>query len=97
MKKTKFKMNILTCFVLITLVASVSMVVKGFMLQPIVSDNYEKAEQLDYDISCENQRIAEINLMTEKVGTDEYIEKIAREKLGMIRSDEIVFIDISGQ
>ena len=34
MKKTKFKMNILTCFVLITLVASVSMVVKGFMLQP---------------------------------------------------------------
>lgn len=97
MKKTKFKMNILTCFVLITLVASVSMVVKGFMLQPIVSANYEKAEQLDYDISCENQRIAEINLMTEKVGTDEYIEKIAREKLGMIRSDEIVFIDISGQ
>ena len=97
MKKAKFKMNILTCLVLLTVVASVSMVVKGFMLQPIVSANYEKAEKIDYDISCENQRISEINAMTEKIGTDEYIEKIAREKLGMIRTDEIVFIDISGQ
>ena len=73
MRKTKFKMNILTCLVIATAVVSITMVVKGFMLQPIVSANYEKA------------------------GTDEYIEKIAREKLGMIKSDEIVFIDISGQ
>lgn len=97
MIKTKFKMNILVCLVVITVIASVTMVIKGVILQPIVSANYEKAEQLDYEIACENQRIEEINLMTEKVGTDEYIEKIAREKLGMIRSDEIVFIDISGQ
>ena len=97
MIKTKFKMNILTCLVLITAALSVSMIVKGIMLQPIVSANYEKAEQLDYDISQENQRIEEINLMAEKAGTDEYIEKIASEKLGMIKSDEIVFIDISGQ
>lgn len=97
MKKTKFKINILTCLVIFTAVVSVSMVVKGFVLQPIVSANYEKAEQLDIDISYENQRITEINLMAEKAGTDEYIEKIAREKLGMIKSDEIVFIDISGQ
>lgn len=97
MRKTKFKMNILTCLVIATAVVSITMVVKGFMLQPIVSANYEKAEKLDVDINCENQRIAEINLMAEKAGTDEYIEKIAREKLGMIKSDEIVFIDISGQ
>ena len=97
MRKTKFKMNILTCLVIATAVVSITMVVKGFMLQPIVSANYEKAEKLDADINYENQRIAEINLMAEKAGTDEYIEKIAREKLGMIKSDEIVFIDISGQ
>jgi len=93
----KFKFNISIFLVLITVVASLSMVIKGFMLQPIVTANREKAIQLDYDISCENQRIEEINIMAEKFGTDEYIEKIAREKLGMIRSDEIVFIDISGQ
>lgn len=97
MIKPKFRINALSCLVIITAVASISMVVKGIVLQPIVSANYEKAEQLDYDISCENQRIEEINRMTEAVGTDEYIEKVAREKLGMIRSDEIVFIDISGQ
>ena len=97
MRRMKFRFNIITCLVLVTAFASVSMIVKGIMLQPIVSANVEKAEALDYEISCENQRIAEINTMAEKVGTDEYIEKIAREKLGMIRSDEIVFIDISGQ
>ena len=97
MRKTKFKLNILVCLVALTVVVSGAMVIKGAMLQPIVSANYEKAEKLGYDIACENQRIEEINLMAEKVGTDEYIEKIAREKLGMIRSDEIVFIDISGQ
>ena len=97
MIKQKFRINVLTCLVIFTAVASVSMVVKGILLQPIVSANHEKAEQLDYDISCENQRIEEINRMTETVGTDEYIEKVAREKLGMIKSDEIVFVDISGQ
>ncbi|MBQ7985649.1 MAG: septum formation initiator family protein [Clostridia bacterium] len=45
----------------------------------------------------EKQRIKEIDEVSEKVGTDEYTEKVAREKLGMIKSDEIVFVDISGQ
>lgn len=97
MMKTRFKFNIMTCLTIVTALICVTMVVKGVMLQPIVSANQEREAKLDYDISCENQRIEEINLMTEKAGTDEYIEKIAREKLGMIRADEIVFVDISGQ
>lgn len=35
--------------------------------------------------------------MKESVDTDEYIEKLAREKLNMIKKDEIVFIDITGE
>ncbi|MBE7015700.1 MAG: hypothetical protein E7417_02620 [Ruminococcaceae bacterium] len=97
MIKTRLKFNMMTCLIIVTALICVTMVAKGIMLQPIVSANQEKEVQLDFDISCENQRIEEINLMTEKAGTDEYIEKIAREKLGMIRSDEIVFVDISGQ
>jgi cell division protein FtsB len=31
----------------------------------------------------------------EIIGTDEYIERIAREKLGMVKRDELVFEDIN--
>ena len=33
--------------------------------------------------------------MKDMVGTDEYIEKIARDKLGMIKANEKIFIDVS--
>lgn len=96
-KKPGFKLNMVTCLVIVTAVASVTMVAKGIMLQPAIAANRVQAAQIQDNIGYENQRIEEIDSMTEKVGTDEYIEKIAREKLGMIKADEIVFVDISGQ
>ena len=96
-KKPKFKMNVITLLFLITAVASFGMIAKGAMYQPAISANEEKALQIRENIEYENQRIKEIDEVAEKVGTDEYIEKVAREKLGMIKSDEIVFVDISGQ
>ena len=96
-KKPVLKVNIVTCIMVITILVSSVMVIKGFMLQPAISVHSARAEQIREEIEYEKQRIAEIDAMMEKVGTDEYIEKVAREKLGMIKSDEIVFIDISGQ
>ncbi len=96
-RKPVFKLNLLTCLMLITAIVSVTMVVKGFMLQPAIAANNEKAAKLEESIEYEKKRIEEIDAMMEEVGTDEYIERIAREKLGMIKADEIVFVDISGQ
>lgn len=96
-KKPKFKINFVPCVVLVTVIASCFMVVKGIMQQPTVSAYEKKAEEIKESIEYENQRIEEIDAVIEKLGTDEYIEKMAREKLGMIKSDEIVFVDISGQ
>lgn len=67
------------------------------MYQPTIDANEKKAEEIRENIAYEEQRIKEIDEVTQKVGTDEYVEKVAREKLGMIKSDEIVFVDISGQ
>lgn len=33
----------------------------------------------------------------EKTGTDEYLERVAREKLGLVKANERVFIDITQQ
>ncbi|HIU49292.1 MAG TPA: septum formation initiator family protein, partial [Candidatus Avimonoglobus intestinipullorum] len=51
---------------------------------------------LQEKIEYEKQRMQEVDEMKDKVDTDEYIEKVAREKLGLIKDDEIVFIDVSG-
>ena len=96
-KKPVYKLDLMKFLVVITAVVSVTMVVKGIMLQPAIAANEEMAAKIRESIEYENQRISEIDAMMEEVGTDEYIEKVAREKLGMIKADEIVFVDISGQ
>lgn len=98
MKKTsKIKMDITTLALVLTAVASIGMVVKGIMYQPVISANHRKAEEIKAETEYEKQKIKEIDEANQKVGTAEYTEKIAREKLGMIKTDEIVFVDISGQ
>lgn len=96
-KKPKIRLNIATLSILVAALVSVGMIVKGAMYQPVISAHEERKAEIQESIEYEKQRIAEIDAVTEKVGTDEYTEKVAREKLGMIKSDEIVFVDISGQ
>lgn len=96
-KQPKFKLNTMTCLIAVTAIVSIAMLVKGFMYQPAIAANKERTAQINESIEYETRRIEEIDAMMEKVGTDEYVEKIAREKLGMVKSDEIVFVDISGQ
>lgn len=97
MKKAKIKINLMTCMIIATIVLSAFMVIKGIAMQPVIAANNAKSGQIREDIEQENERIKEIDSMVQKAGTDEYIEKVAREKLGMIKTDEIVFVDISGE
>lgn len=73
------------------------MIVQGIMQQPNITSNQERIAELEGQIEYEKKRIEEVEDLKTKVNTDEYIEKVAREKLGMIKRDEIVFIDISGE
>lgn len=74
-----------------------AMVLKGVMQLPQIEKNRETIEALQDEIEYEQRRIEEIEELKGKVSSDEYIEKIAREKLGYIKQDEKVFIDISKQ
>lgn len=96
-KKPKIKMNVTTLLIALTAVICVGMIVKTAMYQPAISAHEKRKAEIQESIEYEKQKIKEIDEITEKVGTDEYTEKVAREKLGMIKSDEIVFVDISGQ
>lgn len=95
-KKSTKKRNLkLTTLILIAVV--LFLIIKGIMLQPQITENYDKISELESQIDYEKQRADEVDALKENVDSDEYIEKIAREKLGMIRKDEIMFIDITGE
>lgn len=97
MKKKNARLDITRILIAVTAVICIAMIGKGVAVSPIIAANNEMAVRIQEDIDKENRHIEELDAALESAGTDEYIEKIAREKLGMIKANEIVFIDISGQ
>ena len=71
------------------------MIVQGVRQQPHIDSNKRRIAQLTQEIEYEKQRTEEVEAWTRKVNTDEYIENVARTKLGLGKNNEIIFIDAS--
>ena len=89
------KKNDLNIKLIALAVICLAMIIKGIMQQPEIIANKETIAHLNEEIKYEEARQQEVESMKESVDTDEYIEKIAREKLGMIKQNEKIFIDVS--
>ena len=78
-------------------ICSGSMIFKGLMQLPQI--NHYKSETAKYEkkIEEERNRQAEIDNLKTKVNTDEYIERIASEKLGLVKSNAKIFLDVSDE
>lgn len=50
-----------------------------------------RAADLEQDIEDETARTQEIERLKEYMQTDEYAEEVARERLGLVKDNEIVF------
>ena len=77
------------------IIVSGIMVFRGIMQYPQISRNFTQAAALKKRAEDEKARRAEIDDLREKVNTDEYIERIAKEKLGLVKSNAKIFKDIS--
>ncbi len=77
------------------ILASGGMIFKGVMQRPQINQYRAEIADLDEKIRQERDRQAEIDDLRTKVNTDEYIEKIASEKLGLVKSNAKIFIDVS--
>lgn len=84
-RTTEFSINIVLCCLVAVLT------VKGISLQQKVNANASRLSGLDSQIEEEKQRTDDITALKEYMQTDEYIEKTAREKLGMVKDNEILF------
>lgn len=64
---------------------------QGNSIQERIDSNEEKMDQIAEQIEEQQQRTKEIDELEEYMQTDEYIEKAAQEKLGLLKENEIIF------
>ena len=79
----------------VVIVVALVMIIRGIGVQPSIIENKQTIAELETKIAEEKKRQEEVDDMRENMNTDEYVEKIARDKLGMVKSDEIVFVDVA--
>lgn len=85
--------NLLTVFFVLLAVLSlgVGMFVAGLRLKNTISRNNQLQTELNRQIEEEKHRTEEIKAMKTYFQSDEYKEKIAREKAGLVKENEILF------
>lgn len=76
---------------LVVLMIMIVVAVKSVELQGKIDAKAKEEEQLDKQISAEKDRTEEIEEFGKEVQTKGYIEDVAREKLGLVYEDEILF------
>lgn len=86
--QNRFSMFLVSLVVLLILI----LVQMGSMeLQQKIDAKTAEAAALDTQIVTEKQRTVEIERFSKEVQTKGYIENVAREKLGLVYEDEILF------
>lgn len=92
-KKRSRKQN-LAGMILITLMVCILvgvLVVLGRSLEKKIAQNKAKMEQLTQEEEKENQRTKDIEKLQKYMESDEYMEKIAKDKIGLVKDNEILF------
>lgn len=79
------------CITFVVCVLLVVLLFEGHSLKAKIAGNDGKTAQLEQQIEEENQRTDDISGLQDYMQSDEYLEKAAKEKLGLIRDNEIIF------
>jgi len=77
--------------ILVLLLLGVVVAVNGRTLRE--KEKYYQAQEaeLEKQLEEEKERAAEIDDLEEYVGTDAYVEEVAKDKLGLVNENEIIF------
>ena len=76
---------------LVVCVLLIVLMVEGQSLQKKIDENIKRQTQLQEQLDAEAARTEEIEELQEYMKSDEYMEKIAREKIGLVKENEIIF------
>jgi cell division protein DivIC len=64
---------------------------EGHSMKMKIHANEERTAKLEKQIEKENKRTDDINSLSDYMQSDEYLEKSAKEKLGLVKENEIIF------
>lgn len=96
MGKVKRKNNIIPItFIALICGISIYALYVVFTQQPIINEKLIKKEELVNSIKNQQEIQEELQEKIEGLTTEEYIEKVAREKLGLVKPGERIFVDIN--
>ena len=92
--KGKRKLNIRVCFMVGLIMYLCYALISQ---QTTLRASNVQISQLEADITEAQGRLAEVQDLDTLSRSDEYIERVAREKLGLVLPDETVFVDVTGR
>jgi cell division protein FtsB len=87
-KKGKFWFIVIALILLYSGYISVS-------LKGLLDSKKEQHAELQNKITLQKKQKAELEKQMKNIDSDEYIEKVAREELGMVKKNERVYIDVN--
>ena len=96
MKKTRKtrKLKIEFCFALALAIYLVCAIINQ---QSVITNNSKEISELSEQLAQTEQELEEINDSAAEYSSDEFVEKVARERLGLVRPDETIFIDVTNE
>ncbi len=88
-KKRQYRFGIFLAAVVLLMLLSVVFVRQAEMKE-IIAGQQEKQTELEAQIQSEEERSEELDVLEKRVQTNEYVEEVAKDKLGLVHEDEIV-------
>ena len=77
--------------ILVASALSISLMARSYALEEKIGEYKSQRKEVKAQISAEEQRTKEIEALKEYMQSDEYAKQVAREKLGLVEGDEIIF------
>lgn len=78
--------------IILSTVFSISLLsVRAFDINKTLKQTEIQLSHMSEDVALLKEKIKDLEHQKTLVGTDEYIEKVAREKLGLIKEGDIIF------
>ncbi len=94
-KKKKFVLRSSLGAGAVCFVAVVVMLSRGISVMPGINKDEERIAELLMQIESATAQKEEVDRLSESADSDEFKKKVARDKLGFVSKDEIVFYDIA--
>ena len=93
-KRSRLRLNGKSCFMIVLAVYFVIAIAGQQSKLNALQSEIESTSGL---IEEKNKEVAELTDKAELYSQNDEIERIARERLGFVRSDETVFVDVTGK